>query len=208
MNRVLKIVIYAVVLFLVYLWISSVAKSCNNRKGAASNDYSEEANPEITTDDEIYDEYFESEDRTIDDGLEPIKVDESATAFEEEDNEASSPSSNTTSQEDFSFEQEPKTNTSQRAQPSSPTRTSTSSNSGNNSGSFMVIAGSYLIKDNANKMVDRLKGLGYASAEIVNFDLSQYHSISAGRYSSYDKAAQVAREIKNKGIDCYVHSRK
>ena len=75
-------------------------------------------------------------------------------------------------------------------------------------GKYLVIAGSYLIRENAEKMIKKLNDLGYRDASIINFELSQYHSITAGRYFSYDRAAEIARAIQGRGIDCYVHTRK
>ncbi|MDA9774325.1 SPOR domain-containing protein, partial [Saprospiraceae bacterium] len=75
------------------------------------------------------------------------------------------------------------------------------------SGSYMVIAGSYLLEDNAKSMVKKLQGMGYANAEIVYFDQSQYHSICAGKYDSNGSAAKTASNLKSSGIDSYVHRR-
>ena len=61
MNRVLKIIIYAVLLFLLYIWISSVAKSCN-KEDKTNEMAAAETTDDFSADDEIYDEYFESEE--------------------------------------------------------------------------------------------------------------------------------------------------
>ena len=75
------------------------------------------------------------------------------------------------------------------------------------SGSYLVVAGSYLVKGNAVKMKDRLYNLGYNS-EIVNFDLSQYYSVLAGRFSSRGDAKSAVTILKRNGIDSYVHTKK
>lgn len=200
MNRVLKIVIYAVVLFLIYLWVASVVKSCNNRPAKRNETSISSESQDTSLDVEIYDEFFEvdpEEETTSADNPDYEDIDLSETKTEISDN-------------DFSFvqtEQEKK----QRESRPEPATTSTAKPAlapSSDSGNFLVIAGSYLIKENAAKMVDKLKNLGFYDAEIVTFDLSQYHSVSAGRYQTYDQASQTAREVKNKGIDCYVHTRK
>lgn len=204
MNRVLKIVIYAVVVFLIYLWISSVAKSCN--KPATKSDISaaEEANGDFTYDDEIYDEYFEDEQSS--DEVETIDVSESEkeNMGESSDYDVNDFTYEASEEEVKALSSEPKA--SSTPQKSNPVRQTSSSSYSDDK--YLVIAGSYLIKDNAEKMVDKLKNLGFYDAEIVTFDMSQYYSISAGRYDDYAMASNVASQVKNNGIDCYVHTKK
>ena len=188
MNRIIKIIIYAIVLFLLYLWITSVAKSCNNPSTTTAEVQEEVGEDYVSSDEEIYDEYFEEED-AIESEKETAVNEEINVDVEESDYE-----------EDFSFESEEEED---EIVTTAPVR-----NSGSTGGRYLVVAGSYLIKDNAEKMVSRLKKLGYSNAEVVNFDLSQYHTISAGKYNSYDEAADATAAIKAKGIDCYVHTRK
>ena len=73
-------------------------------------------------------------------------------------------------------------------------------------GKYMVIAGSFLIKDNALDMKNRLSKLGYENSELVVFNLSQYHSVVASRYSTYEAALKISNELKRSGVDCYVHA--
>jgi hypothetical protein len=63
-----------------------------------------------------------------------------------------------------------------------------------------------LIKDNALDMKNRLSKLGYENSELVVFDLSQYHSVVASRYSTYEAALKISNELKRSGVDCYVHA--
>ncbi len=213
MNRVVKIIIYAVVLFLLYLWISSMAKSCN--KPATTEDLAgDQMNQGQNADEEIYDEYFESDENKKSESNKESEVDEgnSLTNDLKQTQEAPPKKSElATYNENFSYEatEKEKEATKQKAVSKPSTNTNTQNTiSGSTTGKYIVVAGSYLIKENAQKMVDKLKKLGYNGAEIVSFDLSQYHSISAGKYDSYDAAVSAAREIKNKGIDCYVHTKK
>jgi hypothetical protein len=71
----------------------------------------------------------------------------------------------------------------------------------------MLLDGSYLIEDNAQTMIKKLKNLGYENAEMVIFDMSQYHSVCAGRFSSLSSAQQESSALKRKGIDNYVHTK-
>ncbi len=68
-------------------------------------------------------------------------------------------------------------------------------------------AGSYIVESNANKMKRKLSNFGYNS-EIVVFDLSQYYTVLAGRFSTRSEASQVVRNLRSKGIDCYVQKKK
>ena len=74
-------------------------------------------------------------------------------------------------------------------------------------GPYMVMAGSYLLKENAEKMRSKLKSMGFSQAEIVVFPASEYHSVVAVRYSSESKAQAAASELKRKGIDSFVKGR-
>ena len=200
MNRVLKIVISAVVLFLLYVWISFVAKSCTNPGKTKKMSNTEEASEDLGMDEEIYDEYFESEEETTGNLEDKSEYSDVGSAEDDSGKYVEQDSPELQDEDDFSFEEDPT---------SKEKSTSTSSNNyTSSSGKYLVIAGSYLIKDNASKMASRLKNLGYSDAGIINFDLSQYHSVTAGRYSSYSAASDAAKRIKREGIDCYVHTRK
>lgn len=93
---------------------------------------------------------------------------------------------------------------------SSPTSTSTSYSAPSTSSSagFMVVAGNYLLENNASVMVRKLRSQGYTEAEKVVFDLSQYYTVVAGTYESRSIAKSISSELSGKGIDNYVLKRK
>jgi cell division septation protein DedD len=68
----------------------------------------------------------------------------------------------------------------------------------------MIVAGNYLLEDNADEMVRKLKKSGYNSAEKVVFDLSQYHSVVAARFDDRSSADRMAKRLKDEGFDNYV----
>ncbi|MCZ2101398.1 MAG: SPOR domain-containing protein [Chitinophagales bacterium] len=74
----------------------------------------------------------------------------------------------------------------------------------NPEGKYLVMAGSFLLKENAESLVAKLHKLGYKDARIVIFQSSQYHSVLAAKYDSEDKARNVSAQLKQKGIDNYV----
>lgn len=205
MNRILRIVLYAVIMFLVFLWVTSIYKSCQNTENAPQEELLEDQG---ISEDELLDDLFEDEENFEDvsntneeasdeaanqifEDAEPI--DQSSAAFEasveESILESETPAEVPTEVESY---QPPQQVTSR---PSSQT----------SGGKHLVIAGSYLIKSNADSMVGKLMRMGFNNAEIVQFDLSQYHSICAGRYNSHSSAQSIVKQLKAQGIDSYVH---
>ena len=89
--------------------------------------------------------------------------------------------------------------------PAAPSKPKVSSSS---SGGFLLVAGNYSIHENAASMRSKLKRMGYSASEIVNFDNSSFSTVLAGRYSNYEAAARASNELKGRGIDCYVHTKK
>ncbi|HPK08819.1 MAG TPA: SPOR domain-containing protein [Saprospiraceae bacterium] len=193
MSRVLKILSVAIVLFFLYLWVSIFIKSCNKTKDDNIFDQVENTSPEETEyvdTDTTYVEEEVIEDKTSEDGESVIDYNELDKTIDDAMN--NSPDNSTTT--------------------SSSTTTATESNNhstaSSSSGKYMVICGSFLVKENAEKMKRKLNKLGYNNAETIVFDLSQYHSVSAARYNDYNQAAQAVDVLKRKGIDAYVHTRK
>ena len=201
MGRFLKIAVYIAVLFLGYLWIATVAKSCNK---TASADDNTEMVDDIANGEEFEDDFFgddaEDETATTDEmgggssdfetseGLDSETMD--YTEVDEIIEKTKSTSSNTTSRNN-----------------NTTTTSSTRTTSSNSTGKFLLLAGSYLIEDNAEVMVKKLKKIGYTNAEIVVFDMSQYHSVCAGRFTSLSSANQESGSLKRKGVDNYVHTK-
>ncbi len=201
MGRFLKIAVYVAVLFLAYLWIATVAKSCNKKASADSNDNTEMVEDIVDVDtDEFEDDLFEDEEGSdldetaTTDGMgggNIIEEDTGGIDYTEVDEiiENSDRSTNTTSTT------------------STTTTATTNETNTSYSGKYMLLAGSYLIEDNAQAMVRKLKKLGYNKAEMVIFEMSQYHSVCAGRYTSLSSAQQESSTLKRKGIDNYVHTK-
>lgn len=190
MNKTVKIAIYVAALFLVSIWMSSVIKSCN-----APNDVS---TTEIERTEEGLDEFEEDffEDNlgtgeyesdmgggtSTDSGY----ADEFQENYEEVDQVLENTSTSTNAN---TYVEKPSTKATTQY------------------GKYMVLAGSYLIEDNAASMVRKLDKLGYSNGEVVVFNMSQYHSVCAARLSNYNEAIQISNELKRKGIDNYVHKK-
>jgi len=197
MGRFLKIAVYIAVLFLGYLWVATVAKSCNKTSTADAD--TTEVVEDIASGDEFEDDFFEDEDDSEYNELDEMgggtEVDSDTDSFEEID---SNPVDYTEVDEII-----------EDSTPASGTTVTTrsSSNLASSSGRYLLLAGSYLIEDNAQQMVRKLNKIGYANAEVVVFDMSQYHSVCAGRYTSLSSAKQESSALKRKGVDNYVHTK-
>jgi len=70
---------------------------------------------------------------------------------------------------------------------------------------YYVITGSFADEVNADRMVERLKDMGYSKAEKIVFDFSQYYSVVSGKYDTESSARSKSLELKNKNINAYVH---
>jgi cell division septation protein DedD len=74
---------------------------------------------------------------------------------------------------------------------------------------YLVVAGSFSIKENADALVGKLKKSGFSGAEVVIFNEQEFHTASAGRFDDYSTAKAVASQLKSEmGIEAYVHRRR
>lgn len=74
-------------------------------------------------------------------------------------------------------------------------------------GAHLVVAGNFLERSNAEKHLKSIKELGYTDAEILNFEISQYYTVVAGRYDDLAEARRVAKKLKDlHAIDTYVRN--
>jgi cell division protein FtsN len=72
------------------------------------------------------------------------------------------------------------------------------------SGRYLVIAGSYRQRANADQMVTRLKGMGYNSAKVELFDRGTYAVVVVNRFNSLAQAKQLSSELSGKGVETFV----
>lgn len=76
------------------------------------------------------------------------------------------------------------------------------------SGDFMVIAGSFSIMENAEKFANDLQRKGYGKAQVHKFNKGKFASVIVDRFDSSAGAADLIKELKGKGVDCYLQRRK
>jgi len=75
----------------------------------------------------------------------------------------------------------------------------------NTAGKHLVIAGNFSQQVNAQQRVDELKRAGFKEAEVINFDLSEYHTVCVGRFSDVNEARKLVKKLKDyHKIDAYV----
>jgi outer membrane biosynthesis protein TonB len=75
----------------------------------------------------------------------------------------------------------------------------------NTEGKHLVIAGNFSQLVNAQQRADELKRAGFKNTEIINFDLSEYHTVCVGRYSDVNDARKLVKKLKDyHKIDAYV----
>lgn len=182
MDKLVKIILLIIGLSLLFLWLSKSFDSCNSADGNGD-DIALEAEQEIPKE-----ELFEADE--ID--YTTTKEDDEAIPEEIIEDDSETSGNNTI---DFTTPPPVKTKT---------TSNTSSTKAASSTGEYMIIAGNYLLKSNAELMVIKLKGLGQDDASIGRFDDSQYHTVIAGRYKDYHTASNSVQSLKRRGIDCYV----
>jgi cell division septation protein DedD len=193
MNRLLSILVTLFILFLVYLWIHHLMGSSKRKVETGEEENAIDSTEAMYTDTSTY--VIEDDDVPQEFVDTPTEAEPDHVAVEQPPAETKAP------------EPEKKTVTpSTPPPPQNPAPTSTTRNTTSaDAGMHLVIAGNFLTRANAEERVKELKKIGYSKAEVVNFELSEYHTACAGRYTDLDEARRVAKKIKDlNGIDTYV----
>lgn len=76
------------------------------------------------------------------------------------------------------------------------------------SGDYLVLAGSYKVRENADTEVERLQKLGYENAEVSPFNKGAYAVVLVDRFTSANDAQALVKELKAKGVDSYVQEKR
>ena len=222
MNRIITILVTIFILLLLYIWISHVWGSDKPRHPRQIVDAKEtEMSDEMTGDSSLTAYNSIPPDTSM---QEPLTDDEFATERKTEPAEEVKP-------EPAKVEPvvEKKVTETKKEEPkpapvakkptpapaitskpvSTPAKTETkpavSSTASAADGQHLVIAGNFSKLENAQQRLDELKKAGYKEAEIVNFDLSEYHTVCAGRFSDVNEARKLVKKLKDYNkIDAYV----
>jgi len=77
------------------------------------------------------------------------------------------------------------------------------------SGDYLVLAGSFRIKSNAENEARRLRRLGYSDADVALFNRGAYASVIVGRFESLTEAQDLVRALKNQhDVNAYVQAKR
>lgn len=212
MNRIITILVTIFILLLGYIWISHVWGTEKPRQSHDIVDANElDAGSDLMADAEG--DYAEPLDTPASDEAGETDPD----AFE--DREAASESEDPVPQKTEPVKQEPVSTPVTKTPPAepkpaaqkpaetkpAPKPTPVSSSASATSGKHLVIAGNFTQLANAEQRIQELKKAGYPNAEVVRFDLSEFHTVCAGRYDDVNEARKVAKKLKDYNqIDAYV----
>lgn len=86
----------------------------------------------------------------------------------------------------------------------SSSNTPTTSVRGVSGGGFLVIAGTFSQRTNAERRVAELKRLGYLNAEVSIFDGGAYAVALVDRFDDRASAQDLAQDVRSKGVDAFV----
>lgn len=213
MNRIITILVTVFILLLLYIWISHVWGSDNPRHPRqivdardseilGADDTSADPDTSLLTDTgSESNDYYDSE------GEDDFIAEEEIPVKNEviEDDPIEEPP----------VEEKPvvkKTEPKPQPKPANPPATKTSqpiakpiAKSTEADGRHMVIVGNFLQRVNAEQRLAELQKAGFGGVEIVNFDLSEYHTVSAGRFEDVNEARRLVKKLKDyHKIDAYV----
>jgi len=199
-----KVLWFSIGLLVCYFWISTVMQACSDnatRKAMSSID------GDVGEDEDVI---FQADEDSGDDGYiisDEDDTDEDSDEEYDEENAKENPMT-MVKQEDLASVEEKEEDFVEK----SPERKTVSRDiisettySSSENASFLVIAGSFSSEENANRMVNKLKNMGYNKAEKIVFDFSQYYSVVSGKHDSESDARSMSLELKNKNINAYVH---
>ena len=69
---------------------------------------------------------------------------------------------------------------------------------------YMVIAGQFRQRSNADSYAAKLRGMGYNNTKVELFDRGSYAVVLVDRFDSYGSAKRLVDELTGKGIDAIV----
>jgi cell division protein FtsN len=74
-------------------------------------------------------------------------------------------------------------------------------------GRYRVVAGSFKIKDNARKQMERIIKIGYADAEVGVYNRGAFAVVVVKRTNSLSEANRIVDDLERRGIDASVIDR-
>ena len=83
-----------------------------------------------------------------------------------------------------------------------------SSFSSSSSGKYLVLAGAFKIRANAESHARKLHGLGYDDAEAKIFDRGSIAVVLVDRFETLGEAKSLVTDLKKNGVEAYVQNQK
>lgn len=218
MNRIITILVTIFILLLLYIWISHVWGSDKPRHPRQIVDAKEtQLLDEYTADADTSTYNSTSAQETTE---EPLTNDEFATERPVEETEEAEPEpvkSEPVVEKKVQEPKkaEPKPEPKKVSTPAAPvtkpaatpakTESKPATTTPATGGQHLVIAGNFAQQVNAEQRVQELKKSGFNDAEVINFDLSEYHTVCVGRFSDVNEARKLVKKLKDYyKIDAYV----
>jgi len=204
MDKIIKILLAVILVFVAFLWLSTIFKSCNKPKSHLGNIPKEENVDKTTPDDDFFETDVTDEDTTY---FDYDAENQEKNIYDEidkiaEDRQKSTVSNNSVEQQ----KPEEKESTSKREESK---ENSTTKQAISSAAKYLVLTGSFLIEKNAEDAVLKLKKSGFSGAEKVVFDNSEYFSTIAGRTNDYKTASELCNKLKRNGFkDCIIKEKK
>ncbi len=75
-------------------------------------------------------------------------------------------------------------------------------------GAYMVLAGSFKEKANAEAMVAKLRKLGYDQASVELFDRGAFAVALVDRFDTYGEANSLVKALSQKGVEATIHKKR
>lgn len=213
MNRIITILVTIFILLLLYIWISHVWGSDKPRHPKQIVDVREgeplgvdDMDPDVVDTSMVGGSLLDEEFENTNDDLQ--EAEETATQTEVKKEPVSEPVVEKKNES-------PKVETPvKKAEPAKPTKVVTKTSQPISSpktqavaadGQHLVIVGNFLQAVNANQRMEELKKAGFKDVEVVNFDLSEFHTVCAGRFDDINEARRLVKKLKDyHKIDAYV----
>lgn len=79
---------------------------------------------------------------------------------------------------------------------------------GSSTGRYMVLAGAFSIRENAEKYASVLQRRGYEDATAQLFDRGKLAVVLVDRFESLNDAKSLVQELKDKGVEAYVQTQR
>ena len=99
---------------------------------------------------------------------------------------------------------EPAESTNSSGSSGSSSTAAAADNRASSSGRYMVIAGQFRQRSNADSYASKLRGMGYNNTSVELFDRGSYAVVLVDRFDSYNAAKRLVDDLTGKGIDAIV----